>query len=231
MDDQSDEHLLACFRGGDARAFEELVRRHQTPLLRHVRAILGSRAQAEDVVQETLMKLVASPPTVDGARAPRGDGAAPRAEGAANGLTLGAWLHTVARNACLDELRSSARRASRESARALMDRRGVETDDVEHSDVRAAVERGIARLPDDQREVLVLRLLGERSYREIAAITGRKIGTVGWLVSEGLARLADELGPLLGLDRRRDDRTRGAVDGGCAAGAPAIDDLLTENPR
>ena len=63
--------------------------------------------------------------------------------------------------------------------------------------MREAVETSLGKLPADQREVLVLRLLGERSYREIAQITGRKIGTVGWLVSVGLKALGRDLAPIL----------------------------------
>jgi RNA polymerase sigma-70 factor (ECF subfamily) len=58
------------------------------------------------------------------------------------------------------------------------------------------VEAELQKLPGDQREVLVLRLLGERSYKEIAEITGKKVGTVGWLVSEGLKALSANLAPL-----------------------------------
>ena len=47
--------------------------------------------------------------------------------------------------------------------------------------------------------MLVLRLLGDKSYREIADITGKKIGTVGWLVSVGLKALSAELAPLLSV--------------------------------
>ena len=68
---------------------------------------------------------------------------------------------------------------------------------MEADDTRAAVEQSLGRLPQDQCEVLVLRLLGEKSYREIAEITGKKIGTVGWLVSVGLKALGAELTPLL----------------------------------
>ncbi len=52
--------------------------------------------------------------------------------------------------------------------------------------------------------MLVLRLLGEKSYREIADITGKKVGTVGWLISVGLKALSQELEPLLtGPNKKR----------------------------
>lgn len=76
-------------------------------------------------------------------------------------------------------------------------------DRVEAADTRAAVERGLLKLPPAQREVLVLRLLGDKSYREIADVTGRKVGTVGWLVSEGLKRLSTELSDLATPDLRQ----------------------------
>ena len=59
------------------------------------------------------------------------------------------------------------------------------------------MERGLERLALPEREVLVLNLLGGRSFREIATITGRELDVVGQLASTGLAALADELGPLL----------------------------------
>ena len=59
------------------------------------------------------------------------------------------------------------------------------------------MERELSKLPLDQREVLALRLMGERSYKEIAEITGKNIGTVGWLISVGLQALGQGLEPLL----------------------------------
>jgi RNA polymerase sigma factor (sigma-70 family) len=96
----------------------------------------------------------------------------------------------------MDTIRSETRRRSREELAAAPELQAASAT-VEQRDTRAKVERELARLPDDQREVLVLRLMGERSYKEIAEITGKKIGTVGWLVSEGLKRLSKELAPLV----------------------------------
>ena len=55
--------------------------------------------------------------------------------------------------------------------------------------------------------MLTLRLLEGHSYREISELTGRKSGTVGWLVSVGLEALSHELAPLLGLAPRNRAQT------------------------
>jgi RNA polymerase sigma factor (sigma-70 family) len=82
---------------------------------------------------------------------------------------------------------------------------------VEETDTRLIVKREIEKLPADQREVLVLRLLGDRSYKEIAEITGKKIGTVGWLVSIGLQALGNRLEPLLALSETNARSARSAA--------------------
>jgi RNA polymerase sigma factor (sigma-70 family) len=193
MDDPSDGRLLAAFAAGDAQAFEGLVDRHQDALLRHARALIGR--EAEDVVQETFLRLAQRPPEMPPAAA--GDPASERA-------VLSSWLHTVTRNLCMDALRSDARRKRREGEVAPVEGRDGSPgglDGVEGADTRAAVEKTLERLPTDQREVLVLRLFGEKSYQEIADVTGKKVGTVGWLVSVGMKALACELAPLLGEPR------------------------------
>jgi RNA polymerase sigma-70 factor, ECF subfamily len=196
----SDGELLESHRRGEAGAFTTLVLLHQATLLRHARAILGAGSPYEDVVQEVFLRLAQSPPVLP--EEARGD---PRLERA----HLLSWLHKVTRNCCMDTIRSEGRRRRRESDAAPGEaapdsHSGVTT--VEELDTRAAVERELAKLPVDQREVLVLRLLGDRSYKEIAEITGKKIGTVGWLVSVGLKTLAKELEPLLEGGSGRNER-------------------------
>jgi|RhiMethySRZTD1v2_1073278.scaffolds.fasta_scaffold690180_2 RNA polymerase sigma-70 factor (ECF subfamily) len=185
----SDGQLLRAFRNGDAAAFAELVEAHQGTLLRHARALLGPGSTYEDAVQEVFLKLAQSPPEIPEEAA--GD---PRLER----MHLLSWLHRVTRNCCMDTMRSEKRRRRRESdvAEPEAEEGGIAA--VEAGDTRAAVEREIGRLPVEQREVLVLRLLSERSYKEIAEITGKPIGTVGWLVSVGLKALSEALAPMLG---------------------------------
>ena len=118
----------------------------------------------------------------------------------------------------MDVARSESRRKRREREAAASDVSGGGLATIEEEDTRALVEKQLGRLPVDQREVLVLRLLGERSYKEIAEITGKKIGTVGWLVSIGLKQLSRELAPLLegvaGGQVANASRGSGVVQGG-----------------
>lgn len=189
MDEPSDGQLLAAFQRGDSHALSTLIARHQSALLRHARSLVGDDGSHEDVVQEAFMKLVQRPlelpPEV------KGDPAAERA-------LLSSWLHKVVRNQAMDTLRAEERRKHREEQVAGREASETRGSSVDEGDTRAAVQRSLNRLPADQREVLVLRLLSDKSYREIAEITGKKVGTVGWLVSVGLRSLSQELAPLFG---------------------------------
>jgi RNA polymerase sigma-70 factor, ECF subfamily len=97
----------------------------------------------------------------------------------------------------MDIIRSESRRKRRERDVATSESTHGGLHRVEGEDTRSLVEREIEKLPVDQREVLVLRLLAERSYREIAEVTGKKVGTVGWLISEGLKTLSGNLAHLV----------------------------------
>ncbi len=202
MDEPSDGRLLAEWSRGVSSAFEALVARHERALLRHARVLLGDWRSGEDVVQEVFLRLAQRPPTLEADV--QGD---PRAESA----VLAAWLHQVLRNLCMDTKRSEMRRKRREEQAAEHEATSGGMDSVDTADTKAAVERGLLRLPVDQREVLVLRLFDEKSYSEIATITGRKIGTVGWLISVGMKALAAELAPLAGGEAAREVRAVPAI--------------------
>lgn len=188
MTPTSDGQLLQSWKTGDQSAFAALVERHQAALLRHARAILGAGSPYEDVVQDVFLKLAQSPPDLE--EEVLGDPERERAQ-------LLSWLHKVTRNACMDTIRTDTRRKRREQQVAASESAEGGLATIEERDTRALVERELAKLPVDQREVLVLRLLGERSYKEIAEITGKNVGTVGWLISVGLKALGEGLEPLL----------------------------------
>jgi len=185
----SDGALLHAWQGGDAGAFTELVRRHEAGLLRHAKALLGGIGAHEDVVQDSLLKLARG-----GVEIPADVAGDPEAER----RSLSAWLHKVVRNGSMDVMKIESRRRTREREAALPEAAPSSTPEVEVEDTKGFVRTAIAALPADQREVIALRLFEEKSYREIADVTGKKVGTIGWLISEGLQALAGRLGPVLG---------------------------------
>src|SRR6266851_1660689 len=85
--DMTDEELLAAFQQGDAGAFERLLRRHRGPLFTFLVRMLGDREKAEDLAQETFLRIV--------------KGAAAWEQRA----RFQTWLYTIARNLCVDQSR------------------------------------------------------------------------------------------------------------------------------
>src|SRR5437667_10500560 len=85
--DRTDEELLAAYQQGDPGAFEALLRRHRAPLFTFLLRMLGDRQRAEDLAQETFLRIVKG---------------APAWERRARFQT---WLYTVARKLCIDQAR------------------------------------------------------------------------------------------------------------------------------
>lgn len=191
MSEHTDGELLRRWGQGESIAFTALVKAHEGPLLRHAQALLGLSGLWEDAVQETFLRLAKSPPSLP--ERVLGDAETERS-------VLSSWLHKVTRNCCMDTLRAERSRRRREQDAAARESSSGGLECVEGRDTRQAVQSAMANLPQDQREVLTLRLLGERTYAQIAEITGKKKGTIGWLISTGLAALSRSLEPMLGLE-------------------------------
>ncbi len=177
------------FQAGDAGAFEVLLRRHRPPVFAFLHRLVGDRARAEDLLQETWLKVVA---------------AAPRWEERARVRT---WLYSIARNIAVDE----ARRAAHRRTHSLDDPSGegpgpgdaVASDcpgpdrGAESALLRPKLEAALASLPEEQREVFVLREYAGVPFHEIGRITGVPENTVKSRMRyalEGLRRKLEELG-------------------------------------
>jgi RNA polymerase sigma-70 factor (ECF subfamily) len=175
----SDHRLLRRAREGDVHAFEQLVREHQHRLYTLAARELGSAADADDAVQETLV------------RAWKG---LPRFRGEASFST---WLYRICLNAITDQ---RARRA-RGSGAGLDD--AVEPADprdrIAERELSGALQDALSRLDDTYRTpVLLYDVLG-RSYAEIAELLGVAEGTVKSRIFRGRAELARQLGTSAGL--------------------------------
>jgi RNA polymerase sigma-70 factor (ECF subfamily) len=190
----TDEALMIRFQRGDRSAFAVLVRRHQTPLynfaLRHLRV----QSAAEDVVQDAFVRVVQN------------------AAEFKHEARFTTWLYTIARNLCIDQIRKRALRKhpSLDEAKSS-GKSGAEEGDgptlgEQTADTRASVEREatgtelkerIARavelLPDDQREVFLMREVATLPFKEIAAITGVPENTGKCRMRYALERLQSAL--------------------------------------
>jgi RNA polymerase sigma-70 factor, ECF subfamily len=153
-----DSILVRAAQNGDVDAFEELVRRYQTSIYRVALRMLGSRADAQDAVQETFVRAWRALPRF------RHDSA------------ISTWLYRIVTRRALDRI------ASRRSTGTL-DEVEVEAGPdpaqaAEHQERLRAVTGAIANLPPDQRAALVLREFEGLSYQEVAQVLGASVPAI-----------------------------------------------------
>ncbi|MBX7099151.1 MAG: RNA polymerase sigma factor [Myxococcaceae bacterium] len=171
--DTTDEQLMLAFKAGDARAFATLVSRHRGPVYNFILRFVGQRQRAEDVLQETWLKVVRSSSDYQ-----------PKAR-------FTTWVFTIARNLCVDSARKESYRQTdsldapvgEDEGRALgetvSDDAGTAPDrSAYNAGLRPTLEKAIAALPDEQREVFLLREYHGVGFKEIAEVTGVNENTV-----------------------------------------------------
>jgi RNA polymerase sigma-70 factor (ECF subfamily) len=155
--------LVARLRTGDLRAFEELVIAYQHRVFGVALRMLGTRAEAEEIAQETFL---------------RAHRALPEFRGEAR---LGTWLYAIASRLCLNRLAAPDHRLVRGADDALAAAPAHEPDaaaTLERSELDAALRDAIAALPEERRIVVILRDLEGLSYDEIAEALALEPGTV-----------------------------------------------------
>jgi RNA polymerase sigma-70 factor (ECF subfamily) len=185
----TDEALMIRFQRGDRAAFAQLVRRHQTGLYNFALRQLRVQSVAEDIVQEAFVRVVQN------------------ATEFKHEARFSTWVYTITRNLCIDQLRKNALRkhASLDESKKSEEGDGP-TLGEQTADSRASVERSatgtqikerilaaVERLPEDQREVFLLRELSNLPFKEIAEITGVPENTVKSRMRYALERLQAEL--------------------------------------
>jgi RNA polymerase sigma-70 factor, ECF subfamily len=174
---RNDEALMAAYQQGDLRAFATLVARHERPLWNYLRRFVKEATTAEDLLQETFMRVIKS------------------AAGWKAQAKFTTWLYAIARNLCVDQARRAALRKAasldggarspdgeRESAPGLGEHleaadRGAEVAVLSH-ELATRIDAAIDSLPVEQREVFLMREVLELPFAEIAAVLDENLGTV-----------------------------------------------------
>lgn len=186
-----DSELVAEFLAGEKRAFGELVARYQSRLLNFVYRTIGDRDRAEDLVQETFIRVYRHLHRFDQSK------------------KFSTWIYTIASNLAKNELRNRSRnplvlfQAIKQNWDA--DHRPLEWEDNTYRPddlfrkrhLKETVERAVQDLPEHHRVVFVLREVEGKTYEEIAAITGVNLGTVKSRLNRARNNFAHIIAPML----------------------------------
>lgn len=149
----TDEDIMAAIVAGDQRVYADAVRRHARPIAIYAYRMLGSESEAEDIAQETFLRL-----WTQAARWQPGKAA------------LSTWLHRIAHNLCIDFLRKSKTALANELSDEFVDEQmtaeAMLDNDIDYNLLQVA----LGQLPERQRSALVLTHYQGLSNREVAGI-------------------------------------------------------------
>jgi RNA polymerase sigma-70 factor (ECF subfamily) len=197
-----DAHLVEQSVAGNSIAFDQLVERYRSKVVRLVSSTLGSDIDPEDVAQDVFVKVYLSLGRF------RGES------------SFSTYLYTVTVNRCRDELRKGKLRkffsfdewfSGNNPAHPTQENgEGLEMDER-----RSAVRSALKKLPTQSQMLLHLREIEELSYKELADIFEVEIGTIKSRLARARDRLRDELEPYIahgvlpGARRMAEGTTRG----------------------
>ncbi len=176
----ADEELMQLVRRGEPRAFEVIVERHQAVAFSLAYRMTGTRATAEDVVQEAMLALWRSNARYDRARG-----------------SVRTWILGIVHHRAIDALRRSAvhdrRRATDEGIEERFEA-GERTDvEVARRAEAAEVRSALRDLPAEQSRVIELAYFGGFTHVEIAELLREPLGTVKGRMRLGLLKMRGAL--------------------------------------
>jgi RNA polymerase sigma-70 factor (ECF subfamily) len=186
-----DSQLVARYLEGERFAFQELAGRYQDRLLNFIYRTIGDRDRAEDLVQETFVRVYRHLHRFDPTK------------------KFSTWIYTIASNLAKNELRNRSRnplvlfQTIKKNWDA--DHRPLEWEDTQYKPddlfrkrhLREKVEEAVKLLPEHHRIVFVLRELEGKTYEEIADITGCNLGTVKSRLNRARNNFAQIIAPMI----------------------------------
>lgn len=166
-------------REGDQYAFEQLIGLYEKRVFALTRRMCRNPADAEEAAQEAFLS------AWQGLKFFRGES------------SFSTWLYRLASNACVDLMRKEGRHQAaagpslndEEVVLELPDEAPTPHALAERAELREQIEEGLAALPEEYREVLVLREIYQQSYDEISEILSLDLGTVKSRISRGRKKL------------------------------------------
>ena len=175
----SDEILIKKFQEGDVGAYNQIVFRFKDRLLNFIYRFVNDLDLAEDLVQDTLLKLYTHKDSYQEI------------------AKFSTWLYTIAANLARTELRKKKRRKtfsvtelSREDREFIIVSSDVDpSEDLSSQNFERNIQLALAELPDDFKTIIILRDIQELSYDEISKIVEVPLGTVKSRINRGRVKL------------------------------------------
>ncbi len=190
----TDEQLVVAYAEGNNSAFDILLNRHRTNVYSYIYFIVRNRELAEDIFQETFVKAII---TIKQGRYTE------------NGK-FRAWISRIAHNLIIDNFRQEKNEQTISNDDCEVDlfnnsklSDGTVEDMMVKEQILSDVKRLVEYLPDNQKEVLILRYYQDLSFKEIADITGVSINTALGRMRYAILnmrRMADEKNMILTHD-------------------------------
>ena len=181
----TDEELISRFQNGDERAYVELVNRYKDRLLNFVFQFLGDIEQAEDVVQDTMLRLYEKKHYYKEI------------------AKFSTWIYTIARNLANTELRKKKRRKTTYLSQLSKERQfeipAIQDDtdqSIQNEFINDRIQSAISNLPEHFKVVIILRDIQELSYEDISNIVEVPLGTIKSRINRARIQLQAELSDL-----------------------------------
>lgn len=162
----SDAELIHAYQQGNEQALSELIYRHKDKLYTSIYMLVKDKFLAEDLFQDTFLKIIKT--IKDGRYSEQGK--------------FLPWAVRVARNLCMDYFRRTRLQVAitlpdGQDISAIFGNSDFAADGIERRQVHDSVRKLVEGLPEEQREVIVLRIYADLSFKEISDLTGVSINT------------------------------------------------------
>jgi len=168
---RTDAELVNATLNGERQAFAVLVKRYERPVRAAAMDVLGDRTAVHDATQEAFVRAYENLPGLRKASA------------------FGPWLMKITRRCAL----SMTRQRPRETALDPADAFPSESTDGRLDEEKQSLLAGVLKLPESEKQVVMLRYFSGHSVRDVAAMLGRSVGTVTKQLSRAHKRLRDIL--------------------------------------
>lgn len=175
-----EREVLELVKKGNREAYKEIVTRYMKTAYGIALGLVHNQQDALDISQESFIRAFRKIKSYDTQR------------------PFFPWFYKLMKNLCLDHLKRKGRIINEIPLENVQ----VPEKEGEDKELKEVLWRGIERLPLEQKEVIILRYFHQMSYREIAEITGKPIGTVMSSLYYAKKRLKEILGGFLGWKKK-----------------------------